>query len=119
METRLRAPRTRRAPGAGGELGRWRDAEETEGVATDEFPDIGWGETKGFQEATGVAWKVEWEVTRTRGGDAGEGEILQEGAKLFVVGDVGGRWPSFVPLVRDLAPSDLPPPILGTRSAIG
>ena len=45
--TRLRAPRTRRAPGAGEELGRWREAEETEGVGTDEFSDICWGEAKG------------------------------------------------------------------------
>ena len=132
METRLRAPRTRRAPGAGGELGRWREAEETEGVATDEFQNIGWSETKGFQEAAGVTREVEGEVSGARRGDAGEGEILQEDAKLFVVGDVGGRWPSFapnladsggassfVPLVRDLAPSDLPPTILGTRSAMG
>ena len=85
-----------------------------------------------MEEAAGVTRKVEGEVSRTRRGNAGKGEVLQEGAEFFVVGDVGGRWPSFapnladsggassfVPLVRDLAPSDLPPPILGTRSAIG
>ena len=71
-------------------------------------------------------------MSGARGGDAGERQVLEEDAEFFVVGDVGGRWPSFapnladsggassfVPLVRDLAPSDLPPPILGTRSAIG
>ena len=40
-------------------------------------------------------------MSGARGGDAGEGEILQEGAKLFVVGDVGGRWPSFAPSLAD------------------
>ena len=29
-----------------------------------------------------------------------------------------GMWPCYVPHLRDLAPSDLPPPILGTRSAM-
>ena len=62
----------RRAPGAGGELGRWREAEETEGVATDEFQNIGWGEAKGFEEAAGVPWKVKGEVARTRRGNASE-----------------------------------------------
>ena len=39
--TTLRASQTRaelrRAPGAGGKLGPWREADEAEGVATDEF----------------------------------------------------------------------------------
>jgi hypothetical protein len=52
------------------------------------------------------------------GVDAGEGEVLKEHAEFFSVG-LGGGASSFVPQGRDLAPSDLPPPILGTRSAMG
>jgi hypothetical protein len=79
-------------PGAGGKLGPRREAEETESVATDEFQNIGWGETKGFEEAAGVTRKVEGKVARTRRGNASERQVLKEDAKLFVVGDVGGRW---------------------------
>ena len=54
-----------------------------------------------MEKAAGVTRKVEGEVARTRGGDAGEGEILQEGAEFFVVGDVGGWGPSFAPNLAD------------------
>ena len=31
-------------------------------------------------------------MARTRRGNAGERQVLKEDAKLFPVGDVGGRW---------------------------
>ena len=40
-------------------------------------------------------------MTRTRRGNAGKGEVLQEGAEFFVVGGVSGRWPSFAPNLAD------------------
>ena len=45
-----------------------------------------------MEEAAGVTRKVEGEVSRTRRGNAGKGEVLQEGAEFFVVGGVSGRW---------------------------
>ena len=78
----------------------WWEAEEAEGVAADDFKNIGWGEAECLEEAAGVTRKIKGEVSWAWGVDAGEGEVLKEHAKFFVVG-LGGGASSFVPQVRD------------------
>jgi hypothetical protein len=51
--------------------------------------EIGWGETECLEEAAGVTRKIEGEVSRAWGVDAGEGEVLKEHAKFFSVGLFG------------------------------
>ena len=71
--------------GGGGE------AEEAEGVAADDFKNIGWGEAECLEEAAGVTRKIKWEVSRTWGVDAGEGEVLKEHAEFYSVGGVARK----------------------------
>ena len=63
----------------------WWEAEEAEGVAADQFENIGWGEAECLEEAAGVTRKIKREVSWAWGVDAGEGEVLKEHAKFFVV----------------------------------
>ena len=65
-----------------------REAEEAEGVAADDFKNIGWGEAECLEEAAGVPRKIEGKVSWAWGVDAGEGEVLKEHAKFFSVGGV-------------------------------
>ena len=76
------------------------EAEEAEGVAADDFKNIGWGEAECLEEAAGVTRKIKGEVSWAWGVDAGEGEVLKEHAKFFSVGLCGGA-SSFVPQGRD------------------
>jgi hypothetical protein len=76
------------------------EAEEAEGVAADDFKNIGWGEAECLEEAASVARKIKGKVSWAWGVDASEGEVLKEHAKFFVVG-LGGGASSFVPQVRD------------------
>lgn len=78
----------------------WWEAEEAEGVAADDFENIGWGEAECLEEAAGIARKIEGEVSWAWGVNAGEGEVLKEHAKFFSVGLCGGA-SSFVPQGRD------------------
>ena len=80
-------------------MARW-EAEEAEGVAADDFKNIGWGEAECLEEAAGVTRKIKGEVSWAWGVDAGEGEVLKEHAELLVVGLCGGA-SSFVPQGRD------------------
>jgi hypothetical protein len=66
----------RRAPEAGGKLGPWGNAEEAEGVAADDLPEVSWRGAEGFEEAPSVARKVKGKVTGAGRSHAGEGEIL-------------------------------------------
>ena len=63
----------------------WREAEEAEGVAADDFKNIGWGEAECLEEAAGVTRKIKGEVSWAWGVDAGEGKVLKEHAEFFVV----------------------------------
>ncbi len=63
-----------------------REAEEAEGVAADEFENIGWGEAECLEEAAGVTRKIEGKVSWAWGVYASEGEVLKEHAKFFSVG---------------------------------
>ena len=66
----------------------WWEAEEAEGVAADDFKNIGWGEAECLEEAAGVTRKIKREVSWAWGVDAGEGEVLKEHAEFLVVGGV-------------------------------
>ena len=68
-------------------MARW-EAEEAEGVAADDFKNIGWGEAKCVEKAASVARKIEGEVSWAWGVDAGEGKVLKKHAKFFSVGGV-------------------------------
>ena len=46
---------------------------------------IGWGEAECLEEAAGVTRKIEGKVSWAWGVNAGEGEVLKEHAKFFVV----------------------------------
>ena len=67
----------------------WREAEEAEGVAADDFNNIGWGEAECLEEAAGVTRKIKREVSWAWGVDAGEGKVLKEHSELLVVGLCG------------------------------
>ena len=82
-----------RPGGGGGKLESWGNAEEAEGVAADDLPEVGWRGTEGFEEAPSVAWKIEGKVTGVGRSHAGEGEILQKHSELLVVGGlILRRW---------------------------
>jgi hypothetical protein len=66
-----------------------REAEETEGVAADDFKNIGWGEAECLEEAASVTRKIKGEVSWAWGVDASEGEVLKEHSELLVVGLCG------------------------------
>ena len=70
------------------ESGPWRNAEEAEGVAADDLPEVSWRGAEGFKEAPGIPWKIEGKVTGAGRSHAGEGEILQKHSKLLVVGGI-------------------------------
>jgi hypothetical protein len=70
------------------ESGPWRNAEEAEGVAADDLPEVGWRGAEGFKEASGIPWKIEGKVTGAGRSHAGEGEILQKHSEFLVVGGI-------------------------------